>query len=437
MWVCEPVVVTAADGESFEVQGRAAHAAGDYATAVSCYEEAFGVYRSDGDLVAAARAARTVGWFQGWVFGEWAVHRGWLTRARVLLEQAGDDRARGWVVFDDALNGRDLEAQHSQYLEAIDLARRTGDRDLECDATTSLGMMLVFSGSVDDGMEHLDAALAAICGGDVAELPVVEGCLCGLLTACEHTRDVGRAEEWLRATQRIMMRDNLVAVAGHCRTHYAGILVTAGRWSDAEDELAAALDMVPAGSSVRASALCRLAGLRVRQGRYEEAEQLLVDLDHHTDAAVPLAALHLARSHTELALELVERALSSGSQEDHRVAPLLSLAAQAHLQNGDLERAKDATERLTAMARDQPSPYLRAAAAAARARLCSASGDGNARTCWHQAMTMYATAKLPEELAYCRAPRSMRMLATRLVSTRSGVWSSSRLTPGVCAGAKN
>lgn len=394
--------MSATDGEICEARGRAAHASADYITAVSCYEAAFAAHRAQGDLTAAARAARTVGWFQGWVFGEWSVHRGWLARARALLEDADTDRAHGWMVFDDAQSGRDLDRQRAQYREAIDIARRSGDHDLECDATASLGMMLIFSGFVDEGMAHLDAALAAICGGEVTELPVVEGCLCGLLTACEHTRDVPRAEQWLRAAERVMERGNLVAVAGHCRSHYAGILVTAGRWADAEDELAAALDMVPPEFPVRATALCRLAGLRVRQGRYEEAEHLLVGLDHHEDAAVPLASLHLARSQHEQALEVVERALASGSQESHRVAPLVLLAVQGHLDEGDLDRARVASERLTEMARQQPSAYLTAAAADAHARVATASGDGTARTGWHQVVTLYADAKLPEELARAR-----------------------------------
>ena len=282
------------DGRSLELQGRAAHAAGDYAAAATAYEQAFAAHRQAGNVTAAARAARTVGWFRGWVFGEWAVHRGWVTRARRLLEHADDERGRGWVVLDDALTGRDLAVQRTQYLEAIDVARRTGDRDLECDATASFGMMLVFSGLVDEGMAYLDEALAAICGGDVSELPVVEGCLCGLITACEHTRDVSRAEEWLRATERVMRRGNHVAVAGYCRARYAGILVAAGRWEDAEDELVGALDLLPAGTAVWEAARCRLADMRVRQGRLEEAEQLLTGLDHHQDAVLPVAALHLA-----------------------------------------------------------------------------------------------------------------------------------------------
>ncbi len=370
--------------------------------AAARYEEAFVAYRHAGDLPAAARAARTVGWFRGWVFGEWAVHRGWIVRARRLLEQADDEHGRGWVVLDDALGGSDLELQRSQYLEAIAVARRTGDDDLECDATASLGMMLVFSGRIDQGMAYLDEALAAICGGDVSELPVVEGCLCGLITACERTRDVSRAEEWLRAADQVIRRNNLLAVAGHCRAHYAGILVAAGRWDDAEDELLAALDLLPEGIAIWQSARCRLADLRLRQGRLEEAEQLLTGLDHHDDAVVPLSVLHLARLRPDLAVELLDRALDAGTHEHHGQVPMLALSVDAHLARGDVDSAHRSSERLVEIAADQPSTYVRAVAAVARAKLCTATGDGDARAGWHQALTMFIEARLPAEAASAR-----------------------------------
>lgn len=398
----EAAEVGAADGGTLERVGRSAHAIGDYEAAVFAYERAFAAYRRDGDMPSAARAARTVGWFRGWVFGDWAVHRGWLARARGLLEQASDDGGRGWVVLDEALNGSDIDLQQTRYLEAIELARRCGDWDLECDAIASLGMMLVFSGRVDEGMERLDEALAAICGGDVAELPVVEGCLCGLVAACERTHDVGRAEQWLRTALGVMSRGNLVAVAGHCRAHYAGILMAAGKLDDAEDELAAALDMLPAGLSARAGALCRLADLRMRQGRFEEAEQLLVGLDHHPDAVVSLVNLHLSKSQGAQANEVLDRVLGSGPHEDHVAAPLLALSVDAHLASGELERARHASERLTTLARLQSSPYVNALAAVAAARICAESNIGDARACWHQAMTMFALAKMPAEHASAR-----------------------------------
>ena len=48
--------------------------------------------------MAAGRAARTLAWITGNIFGEWAVQSGWLARARTILEEAGEDRPeRGWV----------------------------------------------------------------------------------------------------------------------------------------------------------------------------------------------------------------------------------------------------------------------------------------------------------------------------------------------------
>jgi len=401
-------------GAELEARGRASHAAGDYQGALARYEEAYAALRRDGELMAAARAARTVGWFRGWVFGDWAVSRGWSARARSLLERAGGDgRALGWLLLDQAASGNDLESQRRLYLDAVAAARRCGDRDLECEATASLGMMLVFSGYVPEGMAHLDDALAAICGGEVDELPVLEGCLCGMLHACERTHDVVRAEQWLRAADELVQRRNLVAVAGYCRAHYGGILVAAGRWPDAEAELAAALDLLPLGYAVRATALCRLADLRVRQGRFEEAAELLVGLDHHEDAVRPLAALHLARGEPGLALELLDRVLASRSFEDHVEAPLVALVVDAQLARGALDEARRASARLTDLARDQSAQYLKALAAVARGRVCVATGEGDARACWHQAMSMFATAKMPVDVARTRLDLARVLVAGR------------------------
>jgi DNA-binding CsgD family transcriptional regulator len=403
------------DGRYIEQRARAAHARGDYDGASAAYEEAFAAYQREGDALSAARAARTVGWFQGWVFGDWAVHRGWVARARRLLEEAEQERARGWVVLDDALTGSDFESQRRQYLEAITVARRTGDHDLECDATASLGMMLVFSGRVDEGMAYLDEALAAVCGDEVTELPVVEGCLCGLFQACERTHDVTRAEEWLRAAQRTMQRRNLTAVAGYCRAHYAGVLVAAGRWLDADDELTSALDVLPEGIAAWATARCRLADLRLSQGRIEDAEQLLNGVRDHPDAARPLARLFLAQSRPEPAVELLDRVLG-GDLEDHVQAPLLALLVEAHLAGGDVDAAHRSTEQLRTLARDQPSPYVRALVAVARARVYAAIGDDVARGCWHEALTLFLTAHMVVEAATARLELARLISADRPVA---------------------
>jgi DNA-binding NarL/FixJ family response regulator len=400
-------------GSDLEAAARRRHSEGDYAAALATYEDAFARYQAEGRIEAAARAARTIGWFRGWVFGEWAVYQGWSARAETLLERSGSPSAVGWLRYAAARRGSDLQTQRGQYLEAIEIARTCDDADLECEAIASLGMMLVFSGLVEEGIAHLDHALATICGGTVTELPVVEGCLCGLLNACERTHDVRRAEEWLAAADEVMRRGNLMTVAGYCRAHYAGILLSAGRWSEAEDELTKALALLTVRSRVRESALCRLADLRVRQGRLEEAAVLLDGLEHHEDARLPLASVHALQGHPDLALEIVDRALGAPALPDYTEAPWLALAVDCHLGLGELDQARSRSERLTEVARNQSSKVVQALAAFARGRVCVAMGDGDPRACWHQAMSLYSQVRMPVEVARARLELARTLAADR------------------------
>lgn len=71
-----------------------------------------------------------------------------------------------------------------------------------------------------------------------------------------------------------MNRSNVVAA--FCRAHHGGILTAAGRWAEAETELVQAARHFDRGMSGRRdAAIIRLADLRLRQGRLEEAGQLL------------------------------------------------------------------------------------------------------------------------------------------------------------------
>ena len=78
----------------------------------------------------------------------------------------------------------------------------------------------------------------------------------------------------------IVERRKLVAIGAFCRAHYGGILTAAGRWEEAETVLKEAARIFEGGYAAnRAGVLIRLADLRVRQGRLEEAEVLLEGLD--------------------------------------------------------------------------------------------------------------------------------------------------------------
>jgi hypothetical protein len=83
------------------------------------YEHAYAAYRQEGDLLAAARAARILEWFHGSVYGDWAVYWGWVGRAMSLLEQAdGDSNEHGWVLPANACERTNDVGRAEQWLRA-------------------------------------------------------------------------------------------------------------------------------------------------------------------------------------------------------------------------------------------------------------------------------------------------------------------------------
>ena len=109
-------------------------------------------------------------------------------------------------------------------------------------------------------------------------------------------RTCERAEQWIRVGEAIAERRRLPAVSAYCRTHYGGILTAAGRWPEADDALTEAVRLWALGRrTLKAGALVRLADLRVKQGRLEEAERLLDGMSDDPEATLPLASLQFAR----------------------------------------------------------------------------------------------------------------------------------------------
>jgi tetratricopeptide (TPR) repeat protein len=184
------------------------------------------------------------------------------------------------------------------------------------------------------------------------------------------------------------------------------VLTAAGRWPEADAALTEAVQLWGLGqrSGLRAGALVRLADLRVRQGRLEEAERLLdgIDVDTYLEAARPLAAIHLARGQTTLAGDVLERALDQVGSPSTTAAPLLALLVDVHLAANRIDQAEAAAEQLATCAARHTSHYLEAVAALARGRVCLAAGTGDPRACLREALAGFSRAQLPMELARAR-----------------------------------
>jgi len=395
-------------GSGREGLGQALYLQRDYSGAIKQHERAYAAYRRERQTVAAARVARILAWITGNVLGDWAVQNGWLARALRILAEAGDDAPEhGWVLIIKSYTEPDAAAREAMFREAITIGRRFADPNVEIESLASLAALYLLTGRDNEGLALLDESMAALCAGELTEIASVDNLFCGLFWACELVNDVVRADQWMRATAEVMASRNVVGA--FCRAHYGGILTAAGRWQEAEVQLIDAARHFDRGMPERrAAAIIRLADLRVRQGRLEEAGQLLKGLEQHPDAVRTLAAFHLARGDAALARDLLERATEVPDEEvaaigaSTMLGPLLALLVDVYLEQGYVPEAEQAAKRLDRIARAQHGTYLPAAAALAQGRVCVASGQGDARTCLNAALDGFAKSQLPMELARTR-----------------------------------
>ncbi|MGY1710814.1 LuxR C-terminal-related transcriptional regulator [Geodermatophilus sp. SYSU D00758] len=411
-----------ASGEELEALAHAAYLELDFAAAAEQWERAYAAHRRAGDRLGAVRVARSVACIHLVVFGDRAVAGGWLARARSLSGAAEGSREAGWVALDLGMFELDRVRKEQCYARALAVARDVGDTDLEMATLAYLGASLVHRDRVDEGMAMLDEALAAVAGGDVGDVIVLEEIFCQLFAACEHARDVRRADEWIRVGEAVARRRRLPAVSAFCRTHYGGVLTTAGRWPEAEEALTAAVRLwgLSRRSGLRAGALVRLADLRARQGRFEEAEQLLEDVDEEDVGVVARtrAAVLLARGETERAGDTLERALAALDPGGSEAVPLWAGLVDVHLAAGRLDEAGAAAACAERGARRSGGAYPLATAALARAQVCLAGGSDPC-ACLREALAGFTRAQTPVEAARCRLALARAVAADRPAVARA------------------
>jgi tetratricopeptide (TPR) repeat protein len=235
-------------------------------------ERAYAGFRRAGDAVSAAVAAMSlcVTWVSN--FDNHAAAGGWLARAERVLEDADPNPLQGWLWLMRGYLEPDPGRARVLQQRALELARESGDPDLELSALGDLGLSLVTEGRASEGLALIDEAMAGTLGGERRRLDTVVFACCDMLVACDLAGDLQRAVQWCQVADRFIDRYGCPFLYARCRTLYGGILVAKGRWAEAERELLAAIRMAQgAGPAPHAEALARLADLRLRQGRLEEA----------------------------------------------------------------------------------------------------------------------------------------------------------------------
>ena len=375
--------------------------------AIEWRTRAFAGYRRRGDALPAARLAIYLAG-EHRIDGEPAAANGWLARARRLLDGLDPAPEHGWLEVEQAKRAGDPARAAVHAEAAIALARELGDADVEVMALGQLGCARVSQGRVDEGLDLLDEAMAAAMGGEASDPLAISDTCCTTLVACDRLADFPRASEWCRLVVAFTDRRRFTPLQTWCRAIYAGVLTTTGEWERAELELERAL--AHADRKTRGIALARLAALRVGQGRFEEADQLLAGCHGHPAALAPLVTLALERDDLELAGALVDRGLAAAGDEPSVRADLLPLQAAVLLALGDAERSGAVAGELAAVAERLARPDLAAAADLSAGRAASDADAALAR--FEAAARGFAGLGMPLDEARARL-ESARVLAAQ------------------------
>jgi DNA-binding winged helix-turn-helix (wHTH) protein/ATP/maltotriose-dependent transcriptional regulator MalT len=375
-------------------------------------ERAFRAYRARGDQRSAARIAVWIAWDSAAFRGEEGVAKGWLQRARRLLEGQPDSpehaflaaRAAVFTLLDDG----DPEAAEALAKEAIRVAQSIGAIDYEMVGRALYGFALITTGRVTEGLRELDEVSASILAGELTDRVLIALAGCYLIGACDRARDHGRAVQWCERVKEHSRKWGLKPLFAVCRTQYASVCMWRGAWEEAEHELTSACDeLALCRPAMTTDGLARLGELRRRQGRLDEAASLFDRSGGHPIASLGRAAIALDRKDHQGAVELAERHLRRLPVKNRTErAAALEVLIRAHADpghDGDLDRARAALEELRSIGTAANTPPLLASASLAAGLVSLAAGDlAAARRELEDAVDLFERSGAPFEAAHAR-----------------------------------
>jgi DNA-binding CsgD family transcriptional regulator len=372
-------------------------------------ERAYRAYREREDPIAAARVAVWLAWDHAAFRGEEAVANGWLQRARRLLDTQPDAPEHAWLSVRQAafslLDHGDPEEAQVHAAEAIRVGQAVGSVDFEMVGRSLRGFALVTAGRVAEGMQILDEVNAAVVAGELTDRVAIGLACCYLIAACDRVRDYDRAAQWCDRLKAFCAKWGLRPLFAVCRTQYASLCMWRGAWAEAEQELATATDELAASRPAMTSeGLARLAELRRRQGRLDEAAELFEQAGSHPIAALGRAALALDRGEHKAAGELAERHLRHLSVHNRTErASALELLIRAQIGLGNIDQAGRSMTELSAIATEAATVPLRASARFGAGLIAFESGAlDDARRQFEDAVDLFQQSGAPFEMARVR-----------------------------------
>jgi ATP/maltotriose-dependent transcriptional regulator MalT len=390
---------------AYEGLGVAARFLLDGDAALAAHERGYRLARERDETSNAAKLAAQLA-IDAYGFGRIAEANGWTERALLLTQDAGPSEGRALALGLRAhvamLARNDPHETLGLAREALEAARAAGSTDVELVALALEGLALVCGGSVEEGMRRLDAATAAAVAGELREVDLAEQVCCYLIDACKRVRDLDRVAEWCGRVAEIARRFDDRFMFAVCRVHHADVLIWQGAWTEADAELGSAASAYSEFAPWKLlDSTVRRAELRRRQGRLEEARELLTECEAHRLHDLHAGLLALDDGDDASALEAAQRFLRRVGAGDRfeRVAGL-ELVVRAALACGRREEAVDAAAEIRSTADAIRTRALLAAALVAEARLAAADGEfQRAAVGFDDAAALFESAGAPYEAA--------------------------------------
>jgi class 3 adenylate cyclase len=319
-----------------------------------------------------------------------AIAAGWQARAARLLEDQPESGVHAWLkVLDiaEALMSRDdLESAIRIADEALDIARRTRNRDAETQALVFKGHALVSSGRWEEGLALIDEATASALSGDLS-LRSASDVYCVTISACRSLADFARAGQWTEEADRWMSRHSVGGYPGVCSVHRAELKRLKGDWSEAEQEARDACMELERYHILDGVGLAHyeVGEIRLLMGDLAGADEAFKKAFEFGFGSQPgLALLMLARGQVDEAARALSRALTEGAGNQGAQKDLLGRArllpaqVQVALARDDVETARAASGELDDLAREFERPAFQATALTARGEVALHEGDSAA-----------------------------------------------------------
>jgi class 3 adenylate cyclase len=406
----------ALSGNGLEILAEAAYWSAHPDETIDLLERAYGSYLDEGDRKSAAMAAFRVAEQYGMRFSM-SQAQGWFAKATRLAEEDPEWPVHGWLSWIRGLLAwfeGDFEGAIEFYDRCLELAARTGDRDLHGMSLHDKGNALCLLGRVSEGMPLLDEAMAAVVGGELQ--PHAAGYVyCGMIGICSKLGDYGRAAEWTAATLRWCERQSVPAFPGVCRIHRAELLTLRGSYTEAENQAVLACEELPRFNfySGLGPANYAIGEVRRRTGDLTSAEEAYSRAHEFGYNPQPgLSLLRLAQGNVEGASAGINQALDGAGGNRCLEVRLLAAQVEIALAAGEVERADSAAERLESLVAGFEAESLQAIAVGARGAVRLARGDASgALSDLRRAQDVWRRIEAPQEVA------ELRLLSARAHGT--------------------